>query len=99
MKRATLLHSSHKGIYWISIHALVKRATADVLTDNDNKYHFNPRPREEGDIKFGNKYRRNSHFNPRPREEGDVFHCLYYTAPVYFNPRPREEGDKCFLFL
>ena len=34
---------------WISIHALVKRATLDEGYFNIAKKNFNPRPREEGD--------------------------------------------------
>ena len=33
----------------ISIHALVKRATADIEFVREMSTHFNPRPREEGD--------------------------------------------------
>ncbi len=33
----------------ISIHALVKRATAEGGANNVNVFYFNPRPREEGD--------------------------------------------------
>ena len=36
----------------ISIHALVKRATFCFLTIFFKPRHFNPRPREEGDICF-----------------------------------------------
>ena len=59
-------------MYFISIHALVKRATVYLGRLQNKESHFNPRPREEGDhlsvyqtlIKF--------YFNPRPREEGDT---------------------------
>ena len=33
--------------------------------------HFNPRPREEGDIVCDSYIYGGLHFNPRPREEGD----------------------------
>ena len=33
--------------------------------------HFNPRPREEGDVKKVVTSFIKKHFNPRPREEGD----------------------------
>ena len=35
-------------LHGISIHALVKRATLDII-DKDILDHFNPRPRKEGD--------------------------------------------------
>ena len=34
--------------------------------------HFNPRPREEGDIEGFDSVTYTADFNPRPREEGDV---------------------------
>ena len=59
------------NINQISIHALVKRATiADELKKLE-KENFNPRPREEGDIRTNVYNSLLRHFNPRPREEGD----------------------------
>ena len=55
----------------ISIHALVKRATLAVIRQAVNDYHFNPRPREEGDTDNAVFRLSSSDFNPRPREEGD----------------------------
>ena len=35
--------------------------------------HFNPRPREEGDVSTYDRYdNAGFYFNPRPREEGDI---------------------------
>ena len=55
----------------ISIHALVKRATADVARSPIKFGYFNPRPREEGDLYNKNVVKEFTDFNPRPREEGD----------------------------
>ncbi len=50
----------------------MKRATEIKRMLEEIAYHFNPRPREEGDgLSFG-ILNLPSHFNPRPREEGDV---------------------------
>ena len=35
---------------FISIHALVKRATMKMMMNKYELKHFNPRPREEGDL-------------------------------------------------
>ena len=77
----------------ISIHALVKRATA-----------LEPLSQLEGEISIHALVKRATvrrlyhrlwfcHFNPRPREEGD--RRKGSRLPFYnnFNPRPREEGD------
>ena len=56
---------------WISIHALVKRATYRRFYGGRLCKHFNPRPREEGDILFKSLQVGITNFNPRPREEGD----------------------------
>ena len=55
----------------ISIHALVKRATARPALNASIAAYFNPRPREEGDLLVLQISLRQCHFNPRPREEGD----------------------------
>ena len=56
---------------FISIHALVKRATYYRGAFIKKKCDFNPRPREEGDKLVGDLDYDIEHFNPRPREEGD----------------------------
>ena len=56
---------------FISIHALVKRATLGVCLVLSSEKYFNPRPREEGDDKSGKVIGNEVYFNPRPREEGD----------------------------
>ena len=54
---------------------------------------FNPRPREEGDVKQRADMSVKQNFNPRPREEGDQILPRRFHAVDNFNPRPREEGD------
>ena len=71
MKRATAWFYDYRKIYAISIHALVKRATATVPTVTARNTHFNPRPREEGDLGMWLIKGQPLNFNPRPREEGD----------------------------
>ena len=56
---------------WISIHALVKRATIDKVTPHTLFYNFNPRPRKEGDAVAHTGTVSDVDFNPRPRKEGD----------------------------
>ena len=79
---------------WISIHALVKRATNNGVIIYNNYLHFNPRPREEGDWQLQCRYEHWLYFNPRPREEGDAYVGLLRRKGKDFNPRPREEGDR-----
>ena len=55
----------------ISIHALVKRATGWGTAVKGQPPNFNPRPREEGDLKGDKNFNVPQDFNPRPREEGD----------------------------
>ena len=49
--------------------------------------HFNPRPREEGDIFDCDYYVNFRNFNPRPREEGDPNHddiqVSIYTISIH----------------
>ena len=78
---------------WISIHALVKRATYRRFYGDRLCKHFNPRPREEGDFFGGIHCLKSDYFNPRPREEGDFRVRERLIFRQYFNPRPREEGD------
>ena len=77
MKRATYTFTTPPPSAYISIHALVKRATVilAVFFSDDN---FNPRPREEGDIITLCAGALQKYFNPRPREEGDVFEHVFY---------------------
>ena len=78
---------------WISIHALVKRATYRRFYGGRLCKHFNPRPREEGDFFGGIHCLKSDYFNPRPREEGDILFKSLQVGITNFNPRPREEGD------
>ena len=57
---------------YISIHALVKRATRTPANSICTKFYFNPRPRKEGDKRPKNYLESQSDFNPRPRKEGDT---------------------------
>ena len=89
MKRATDVINMPKYKYIISIHALVKRATFLYQFDKYLDIHFNPRPREEGDIYCCIYILKGGYFNPRPREEGDRFivyiilrHCISIHALV-----------------
>ena len=50
MKRATEGDGDNSSDDFISIHALVKRATSVKVGDTIKINDFNPRPREEGDI-------------------------------------------------
>ena len=50
VKRATLTDTTTYNTTEISIHALVKRATFGVRERLIFRQHFNPRPREEGDM-------------------------------------------------
>ena len=78
---------------FVSIHALVKRATCCSHIFTRLYIGFNPRPREEGDEKLMAVEAEWRRFNPRPREEGDDTQCRFLLLEASFNPRPREEGD------
>ena len=93
MKRATNSVKLKIGRGGISIHALVKRATAVAHTGTVSDVDFNPRPREEGDAVAHTGTVSDVDFNPRPREEGDQVKRLSGASATHFNPRPREEGD------
>ena len=80
-------------IVYISIHALVKRAT-DTYIDKYSKIKISIHAlvkRATQKVKQSKKIDYN--FNPRPREEGDVTFKISRGVPSDFNPRPREEGD------
>ena len=94
MKRATGGGTIPPPLIIISIHALVKRATSDPRPVGAGRGHFNPRPREEGDLALGVVENKNKDFNPRPREEGDKIESFGSRPSGHFNPRPREEGDQ-----
>ena len=82
VKRATYLNSYNRLPLAISIHALVKRATIFTLFHLAFKFHFNPRPREEGDSRKFTMNTKTKYFNPRPREEGDrklLIRCQYVS--------------------
>ncbi len=68
-----ILHLKLLMFCFISIHALVKRATVAITSIDMSILHFNPRPREEGDYPNHRQGNLCLYFNPRPREEGDQF--------------------------
>ena len=81
---------------YISIHALVKRATVvniHTATERVISIHALVK-RATRQLVQGCPYRYN--FNPRPREEGDRPTVILSATGVNFNPRPREEGDEFF---
>ena len=71
----------------------MKRATNTDRQTAKLFVYFNPRPREEGDIRIRTRFYLKHDFNPRPREEGDAVAHTGTVSDVDFNPRPREEGD------
>ena len=73
---------------FISIHALVKRATGRVWQAWKAKNHFNPRPREEGDQGGDIVLDLFSDFNPRPREEGDLRAIVFKVGMTEFQSTP-----------
>ena len=75
----------------------MKRATAVNKQQRKVLFHFNPRPREEGDAVTDLIFPTSYNFNPRPREEGDARPALNASIAAYFNPRPREEGDSAIF--
>ncbi len=87
------MQSAFDPLNMISIHALVKRATVCTISVVSYIWHFNPRPREEGNDRLYRACRYTPYFNPRPREEGDTSLKQIGLRFGYFNPRPREEGD------
>ena len=72
----------------ISIHALVKRATNRQGAGRDKSFHFNPRPRKEGDHNISRCASSKIDFNPRPRKEGDVIAWVEIDAKVEFQSTP-----------
>ena len=71
VKRATICETAKYCVKSISIHALVKRATFSAFNLLFFCQYFNPRPREEGDLRADRFRAAYGNFNPRPREEGD----------------------------
>ena len=64
----------------------MKRATNINISDIIVSLHFNPRPREEGDITTIVFLITPTYFNPRPREEGDYQvhdRFLYYKISIH----------------
>ena len=72
---------------YISIHALVKRATLSPFAKFVPR-DFNPRPREEGDYIFRDSAALSGDFNPRPREEGDYPFFVKNSSKIIFQSTP-----------
>ena len=72
----------------ISIHALVKRATARLLSQIYFMRYFNPRPRKEGDLQIRSGEEAEAYFNPRPRKEGDQCKILKRNCANLFQSTP-----------
>ena len=78
---------------YISIHALVKRATFYTvfkMTPDLISIHALVKRAtiDDGIVEVAV-----DDFNPRPREEGDALNNIFKCCTCHFNPRPREEGD------
>ena len=79
---------------FISIHALVKRATRLVAFSSDIELISIHALVKRATFLFLRDLLFLCHFNPRPRKEGDkLVGDLDYTIE-HFNPRPRKEGDR-----
>ena len=92
MKRATISAVCYFFDIFISIHALVKRATNRRALQKSTKFNFNPRPREEGDSILFSSCRCVLNFNPRPREEGDLTAAQNSLKYVLFQSTPSWRG-------
>ena len=66
VKRATLAKRQRNSCRPISIHALVKRATAYIAGIRIMEVYFNPRPREEGDVRSSDSFVRAVTFQSTP---------------------------------
>ena len=86
-------HWDHRFLLYVSIHALLRRATWFARGSLIWKQSFNPRPPAEGDTRFTIPAPSGSSFNPRPPAEGDGYGYGYGGAFACFNPRPPAEGD------
>ena len=90
--RQTSLKTAVKERY-ISIHALVKRATAtagEAAVEAIISIHALVK---RATALAPARARGYSHFNPRPRKEGDKGIIVRIKQRHHFNPRPRKEGD------
>ena len=86
------------GGSYISIHALVKRATSP-LYGCDTAISISIHALVKRATKqFTLAIRSAGYFNPRPRKEGDIEGGTVVAAVDDFNPRPRKEGDRSPLY-
>src|SRR5258708_5152904 len=76
----------------VSTHALAKSATIWPRTYIGLRG-FNPRAREERDVRSTRMRSRIGSFNPRAREERDPCRLIASRWTHRFNPRAREERD------
>ena len=83
VKRATKYEEVGYYFFNISIHALVKRATVACFPVPPPPFHFNPRPRKEGDWLCQGWCYNYLYFNPRPHKEGDV--CFAHRRECHYN--------------
>ena len=80
--------------FFISIHALVKRATADFPQFALQRcISIHALVKRATPLKTA-KASSCLDFNPRPREKGDLRENFSVLLLWYFNPRPREKGDQ-----
>ena len=93
VKRETGQVDYTSPVQHISIHSLVKRETDCERSQPQNRHHFNPLPRKEGDKPQAGLRRLFLYFNPLPRKEGDTGVCHQTNSNSNFNPLPRKEGD------
>ena len=98
VKRATAYEYTLPRAIKISIHALVKRATRRKGTYTCTQGHFNPRPREEGDLIHILSKLLQTYFNPRPHEEGDLFSRYGSKKDISFQSTPSWRGRLVYTY-
>ena len=79
-------------LYVISIHAPARGGDASGRWGRADPRHFNPRPREGGDVGDGVDVRA-THISIHAPARGATQHGRSDTGTYDFNPRPREGGD------
>ena len=79
---------------WISIHALVKRATCDLAPEDVQgiiSIHALVKRATDWEANFPDMYDISIHALVK---RATIVNALTFAAVGYFNPRPREEGDR-----
>ena len=80
MKRATICSRCIINIANISIHALVKRATCQLMTDTITQDFISIHALvKRATLRRQHQLSKICYFNPRPREEGDCYKISVYT--------------------